>query len=70
MSVSGSNTVYISLLAPFLLAMSSPAPVQFGDAGDPRRVDYNVIEFLLDDVGIDFFELYDDENQWPTHSEK
>ena len=27
---------------------------------------YNVIEFLLDDVGMELFEIYDDENAWPA----
>ncbi len=46
-----------------------PAPgPDFAPAGGLGTVDgpYNVIEFLLDDVGMELFELYDAENAWPA----
>jgi len=51
----------IPLMCPGAAAIQGPPST--GTLSDQT---YNVIEFLLDDIGIELLELYDDENQWPA----
>ncbi len=66
MSVSTSTAVLFSLLMPLAITLPVPQEGGAGEPGDPGQTEHNVIEFLLDDIGIDFLELYDAENQWPA----
>jgi|GEM_PF-3136056 len=63
LSLGTGTSLHTFALSALLLASGGGDEVPLEDSDSLET--FNVIEFVLDDVGLDLLELYDDQNAWP-----